>query len=483
MSTDHFLNNKLGPADAIAADYTSKIGTLGFTSYVQVVVTGSGTVVEYWMLYAYNNGPLNNHQGDWEVVQVFLDASGSPQKAVYSQHGSGENAAWTDVEKSDTHPVVYVAEGSHANYFRPYQGRIGIENDIVGSSGRTISHTDLNLVVLSNENWLVFPGRWGYSGTDEEMAAGRAGPFGPVFNQNGERWVQPESYLSSTLGVNGNYFILAWLAAYFLLIISSYIGLRAVWKVLGIIRQKKKGGLLVMRFLKSRGLFGLVLGIVAILITVAALFLPWYTITASSQSGPLAQQGGVTLLNVDGINGMQVNLFLGAGGDSSSGFASLFFLQIPFAILIAAGIVLLTLDVIGVRSGKKLGTKFMTGAITSLLPFVFILVFITQLPSFLPFASGLIPGQSIPAELETLVRTIAGQPVSGTASQAFPVIGSTTVNWGFGLGAYLFVVAAVVRIVGGVMVRGTPDLTGEKPAEPKTVSQPPENLPEQQKES
>ena len=245
-STDMFLDNKFGTLDAIAADYASKLNIIGQVSYARVVGTGPSTVVQYWLFYPYNNGPLNNHQGDVEVVQVFLDASGNPQRALYSQHGSGENAAWSDVEKSDTHPVVYVAEGSHANFFRPYQGKIGIENDVVGSTGRTLTPNDLGLVMLGekgnhppDQSWLDFPGRWGYWGTDEEMAAGKAGPLGPVFNQDGTRWAQPDTYLSSTLSVNGNYFILAWVAAYFLLIIGAYIVARAVWKVLGILSLRK----------------------------------------------------------------------------------------------------------------------------------------------------------------------------------------------------------------------------------------------------
>jgi hypothetical protein len=48
-------------------------------------------------------------------------------------------------------------------------------------------------------------------------------------------------------------------------------------------------------------------------ITIVALFLPWYNITASSQAGPLAQEGRVTLLTIDEVKGMQVNLFMGQG--------------------------------------------------------------------------------------------------------------------------------------------------------------------------
>ncbi len=490
-STDDFLDNELGTLDAIANDYSTKASSLGYSTYVHMINGTSSTVIQYWFFYAYNNGPLNDHQGDLEVVEIFLDSSGSPKRALCSQHGAGENAAWSDVEKSDTHPVVYVAQGSHANYFRPYQGKIGVENDVVGGGGVTVNPTDLKLVILGekgshsfDQSWLDFPGRWGYVGTDQEIALGKAGPLGPVYNQGGTRWSQPQLYLNSTLAVNGNYFILAFLAAYLVLIIAAYLAFRSVWKMMGIVRLHRKGGLLLGMFLKSRGLFGLLLGAVAIIITVAALFLPWYSISASSQSGPLAQQGGVTLLSIDGIHGAQVNLFTGASGDSTSGFTTLFFLQIPFAIFLAIGAVLLILDIIGVKSGRRLGSKFIFGAITSLLPFILIFAFINQLPNFLPLAAGLLPGASIPPQLDSLVRAIAGNPFSGSASQQFDVVGTTTVNWGYGLGAYLFVAAAAVRIAGGFVVRTVPELgvetSSKRPAESPPVSPPPAPPPERQ---
>jgi hypothetical protein len=479
--SDLFLDNKLTTLDNIAADYAQKADTIGYYAYVHIVTSGSTKTIQYWLFYAFNNGPLNNHQGDIEVIQIFLDSSNNPQQALYSQHGAGENAAWGDIEKQDTHPIVYVAQGSHANFFRPYQGKMGIESDIVSNDGKTITPTDLNLVILGEQgshppeqSWLDFAGRWGYWGTNEDVALGRAGPLGPIFNQDGIRWAQPQAYLDTTMGVNGTYFILAWITYYFLLLFVIYVGIRAAWKVVSIVRLHRKGGLLVKKFLKGRGGLGLALGIVAILITVIALFFPWYTINASSQAGPLANQGDVTLMNIDGINGIQVNLFLGLGGDATSGYSSLFALQIPFAILIAVGLVLLTLDVIGVKSEKSLGLKFMLGAITSLLPFILIFIFINQLPQFLPWASQLVPGRNIPPQLETTVRTIASNPITGTANQQFPVVGTTIVNWGFGIGAYMFIAAAVIRIIAGYIIRSSTQLQ-EKP----TPTQAPTTQPSQ----
>jgi hypothetical protein len=71
-----------------------------------------------------------------------------------------------------------------------------------------------------------------------------------------------------------------------------------------------------------------------------------------------------------------------------------------------------------------------------------------------------------------MVRTIAGNPIYGTTSQRFDVVGLTTVSWGFGIGAYLFLVAAIVRIVAGFITRSAPELQ-EKPVVPPQAQPPP----------
>lgn len=227
------------------------------------------------------------------------------------------------------------------------------------------------------------------------------------------------------------------------------------------------------------------LGMAAIVITLIALFLPWYTISASSDTGPLAKQGGVTLMTINGISGLQVNMFLGSG-ESTSGFRNLFSAQFPFLLIFLAGLVLLALDIIGVKSGKKLGNKFIFGAITSLFPFILIFAFIMILPTFLPWASALVPGQQIPPQVDTMVHAVAGNPVYGTNSQTFPVVGYTTVSWGFGIGAYLFLVAAIMRIVAGFIMRSTPELQAaptQPPPPPKPSSPSPPPPPPPQRKS
>lgn len=87
--------------------------------------------IEYWLIYLYNDWK-STHEGDWELTVVFLrqpsDSGGQPEPiaCAYSAHHGGYRLPWRQVEKVDdqerradagSHPVVYVANGSHANYF------------------------------------------------------------------------------------------------------------------------------------------------------------------------------------------------------------------------------------------------------------------------------------------------------------------------------------------------------------------------------
>jgi len=86
--------------------------------------------LQYHFFYAFNDWRLaangiNHHEGDWEMVAVYLKNE-DPYSVLLSQHGTGAMELWKDVRrakdkdgKETTHPLIYVALGSHANYSRP----------------------------------------------------------------------------------------------------------------------------------------------------------------------------------------------------------------------------------------------------------------------------------------------------------------------------------------------------------------------------
>ena len=89
---------------------------------------GQRVVLEYWLFYPFDlfqiagTPPLDqfwqDHEGDWEAVAVVLDR-GAPKPLSWRRAGIARGARrdWARSQRRGTHPVVYVALGSHANYF------------------------------------------------------------------------------------------------------------------------------------------------------------------------------------------------------------------------------------------------------------------------------------------------------------------------------------------------------------------------------
>jgi hypothetical protein len=86
--------------------------------------------LQYHFFYAFNDWRLaangiNHHEGDWEMVAVYLK-NDEPYAVLFSQHGSGALEMWRNVLRvkdtngaDTTHPIIYTALGSHANYSKP----------------------------------------------------------------------------------------------------------------------------------------------------------------------------------------------------------------------------------------------------------------------------------------------------------------------------------------------------------------------------
>lgn len=160
--------------------------------------------LQYWFFW-YHNPAKNDHEGDWEFIQLLFEADSvdealtEPPVAVgYAQHTGGERATWDDdkFERDGDRPVVYAARGSHASYFGSalYLGRSSSEgfgcDDTDGPSRRL----DPAVVLLPDRvddpddplAWLSFQGRWG-----QREAGFFNGPTGPYAKA---RWTEPVTW-------------------------------------------------------------------------------------------------------------------------------------------------------------------------------------------------------------------------------------------------------------------------------------------------
>jgi len=201
-------------ADGIAATdcYASAEAAHGSTPtvYGAYFRRGDRIALQYWLFYPLNpystDVPPNPrfaqvHEGDWELVTVILDRAARPLTAGYSRHCSGAKRAWESVRKRGQRPVVYVALGSHANYFGPgtvrHERRCWPEIAIsvyaqngrslrdFAASGRTVSPRVVR-VTGASPRWMRFPGTWGEDQVifiaDGKLTY-KAGPTGPAFKR------------------------------------------------------------------------------------------------------------------------------------------------------------------------------------------------------------------------------------------------------------------------------------------------------------
>jgi hypothetical protein len=145
---DHVIPEGPGMIMEMLSQATEKIARESYFEYAKILekspqpvyygrvlyetdnVSNRWTILQYHFFYAFNDWRLaangmNHHEADWELIAVYLK-NDTPYAVLFSQHGAGNIEKWEAVclavdrqGNKTTHPIVYVALGSHANYSRP----------------------------------------------------------------------------------------------------------------------------------------------------------------------------------------------------------------------------------------------------------------------------------------------------------------------------------------------------------------------------
>jgi hypothetical protein len=163
------------------------------------------TWLQYWLFFASNDQDRailrsGRHAGDWEMVQVRVDARGRPLEAVYSQHSGAERCSWDAVRQRGGRPLVYAANGSHASYLRPgVRDRTWPDpNDEADGRGRVVA-ARLVTIGASSPRWMRWPGHWGGARASWWNPIEQDSPVGPAFQQQG-RWSDPQAWADGARG-------------------------------------------------------------------------------------------------------------------------------------------------------------------------------------------------------------------------------------------------------------------------------------------
>ena len=171
------------PTKPVKEEAELQAGELAKIGYRRTVEGGGLSWVQYWLWYLYNPKRFfvaGEHEGDWEFVQVGY-AGETPVCMTTSQHKSGGSRMWWEIEQREGRPIVYVAHGSHANYFEPMKMQTDFDDEADGSG--------MELDAISWREfgpWASWAGRWGNSTGPGDS------PESP--GSQGSRWKAPHVY-------------------------------------------------------------------------------------------------------------------------------------------------------------------------------------------------------------------------------------------------------------------------------------------------
>lgn len=194
----------------VSSDLGKMFEGFPFTVYGRLVEpqeTPTHVVLQYWFFYPYNDW-YNEHEGDWEMVQIHYSKDRrSPDQLTTSHHHSGTVMAWNEVSKIEgTHPKIFVAKGSHGNWptsGNHIVGRIWVEVPIFRDEtsenglalypeyvidkveGRKQKYILEDISDESLSSWIYWNGKWG----DVELLVwGSKGPESPGVQ---DKWKDP----------------------------------------------------------------------------------------------------------------------------------------------------------------------------------------------------------------------------------------------------------------------------------------------------
>lgn len=449
-------------------------------------------IVQYWMYYAFNPGEHNQHEGDWEMVQVVIP-TGEEKWAAYSQHYSGQRAAWDQVEKQGDHMKVYVSRGSHANYFRPFSGKLGIASDIVAANGKVLEPADYTLVDISTQTWLNDAVLWGELASTEQLSLGSDGTPGPMFRtdmygtlmSDGLNW-------GSNLNEATNYWFIGEMFMYHLMtiIIILTIVILIVIIVKIYLRHKKYGlgpRIVSMFYIDGINLhtIGNILCIIAIILAIVGLYNNWYLVSADIQSDVFNSGGMTDVISINGIDGIQMYM-PGPTGTTPLGSA-----VVPYTYIILIGIIFMILSTIGVHLSKKLGSKYLLRGVR-FIAFIVVLIIAILLLGLLAGPMGGSSESESGAFVTNMLESISGSPLGGQLSDTITQEGITAqinMEWGLGIGAIMLLLAGILILVAGILEKVAkrtffePKIPIEKPAKEKPKAKEPEPAKEGKKES
>ncbi len=190
-------------------DDSSRSGESNFDNneiYTRIYKDDSDNItIQYWYYIPFNEPAALSlagwkHEGDWENISITLNYMNSPLNAYYINHGNAIKYEWSDIEKIDKHPVVYIGEGTHASY--PFEKLIDATTNLQEASfelGKEWSTWEKGVLVNVGES----SDRGGRALRDFIKYSGRWGETRPIYN---DPVLQSNAFSPFTMSYQDNWF-------------------------------------------------------------------------------------------------------------------------------------------------------------------------------------------------------------------------------------------------------------------------------------
>ncbi|MDQ2630790.1 MAG: hypothetical protein M3Y75_07425 [Actinomycetota bacterium] len=137
--------------------------------------------LQYWFFYYFDDKGLlgvEQHEGDWEVLQIRLGEKGRPDAVTFARHSDAERLSWDQVSLAETDDgpaaVVYPARGSHAALPTPGSFAAPTVPDHNDGQGLRV-RPRLEVIADDGPGWVLWPGRWGATRRREYFEANSPG--------------------------------------------------------------------------------------------------------------------------------------------------------------------------------------------------------------------------------------------------------------------------------------------------------------------
>ena len=241
------------------------------------------------------------------------------------------------------------------------------------------------------------------------------------------------------------------------LVDNIFLVILVIYIIIGLTRigllYRREGTLPFIKFLSNKkAILVLLISLVGLVVFILGMFQPWYTLKADIQSDALSTGGLTDLIAIDGVKGVTVDKVL-LGGQELPTRTNVNLLL--FVLVISA-----VFGFVGAKSLRSFGKNSLKSGIITLVVFAAAVSLVIFLPSLFQAVKSQLGGGSdlggnfiLDSFVTDFTQSMSSSPLSGEYVKNFtvPIKAYVKLQWALQLGMYLFLIAAIIKIIAGVL--------------------------------